>query len=261
MSFLEALFSTQNSESPQQPSVQTGTRSISLSTINLRDLARSVTVRTSGSLRGTNLRAEEEDEWEDDEDDEYSPEDQKDLVSGHQCFPPVKEPQKEGEELLRSGDFGRVGIKIRSRVNNRNLVKSVLNRATHPIPNFNKEDLLSVCVSFPYQNHELNWFYPPEPCSKHQWNCSCNLRGQHVHCPIFRWHINLIYRIRIMSNFLLTDSSFYYTCAQGILGDKSTMNNFRLTHFWAPFRLQAAYLRHEGAPERKCHRFFKTFPY
>jgi WD repeat-containing protein 23 len=114
-----------------------------LSGINLRDLARFVTVQTSDSPRRTNLRAEE-DEWEDEEDEEYIPEDQNDFVSGHEWYPPVKEAQKEGEELLYSGDFGGVGIKIRSRAKNRNLVRSVLNQAAHPIPNFKKEDLLSV---------------------------------------------------------------------------------------------------------------------
>jgi DDB1- and CUL4-associated factor 11 len=135
-------------------------RSISLSSVNLRDLAQFVTVRTR---RGTDLHAEEEeeeeeddDEW-DEEDEGYGPEDENDSVSGPQYFPPVKEAQKAGEELLYSGDFGRIGIKIRSRANNRNLVKSVLNRATHLIPNFNKEDLLSVCFNFLSQNHELNW--------------------------------------------------------------------------------------------------------
>ena len=200
----------------RQQSIQRGTRLVSLSGIDLRDLTRYVAIR---GLRGTNRREEEEEE--EDEDEEYDPEgydlDQDNHVSGHQWFPPVKEAQKEGEELLHSGDFGRVGIKIRSRANNGNLVKSVLNQATRPIPSLNKEDLLSVCCNFFYENHELNLFFYSEPRSKHQWNCSCNLRCQHVHCPIFRRHISFVYRIRIMSNFVLADSSFFYTCAQGTL--------------------------------------------
>lgn len=124
-------------------------RSISLSSVNLRDLAQFVTVRTR---RGTDPHAEEEDEEDDDEWDEEDegcgPEDKNDSLSSPQYFPPVKEAQKAGEELLYSGDFGRIGIKIRSRANNRNLVKSVLNRATHLIPNLNREDLLSVCFNF-----------------------------------------------------------------------------------------------------------------
>jgi hypothetical protein len=121
-------------------------------------LARYVTVRASSSPRGIN-RPEDEEEEEDEEEQyegDYNPEDQEDY--SHEWFPPVTEAQKLGEELLHSGDFGRVGIKIRSRANNGNLVKSVLNQATHPIPNFNKEDLLTVCFDFPYQNHDLNLF-------------------------------------------------------------------------------------------------------
>lgn len=107
-----------------------------MSGFNFRDLF--VTVRASSI----------EDEDDEDEYEEHNPEDQNDYPSIHQWFPPVKEAQKEGEELLYSGDFGRVGIKIKTRANNSNLVKSVLNRAAQPIPNLNKEDLLSVCFNF-----------------------------------------------------------------------------------------------------------------
>jgi WD repeat-containing protein 23 len=149
---LEALFSMQSNESPQQ-SIPRGTRLISLSGVDLRDLARYVTIRASSPPRETNRREEEEEEEEEEEgEEEYNSEDQEDFP----WFPPVKEAQREGEELLHSGDFGRVGIKIRSRANNGNIVKSVLNQATHLIPNLNKEDLLTVCFNFSYQNHELN---------------------------------------------------------------------------------------------------------
>ena len=117
-----------------------------MSSVHLGDLARFVTLQTRDSHRGNNFRDEE---WEDEQDEEDSPEDT-------DYFPPVNEAQKEGEELLHSGDFGRIGIKIRSRANNRNFVKLVLNQATHPIPNFHREDLLSVCLNLPYPNHELN---------------------------------------------------------------------------------------------------------
>ena len=105
--------------------------------INLRDLARFVTIRSL-------------EETEEEEEEEYDPE-----YRAHHWFPPVTEAQQEGKELLYSGDFGRVGVKIRSQANNGNLAKSVLNRAARPIPNLNKEDLLSVCFNFAYQAHEL----------------------------------------------------------------------------------------------------------
>lgn len=148
---VEALFSMQSNESPRQP-VPRGSRLISLSGVDLRDLARYVTIRANSSPHGINHRVEEEDDDEEDEydpeEEEYDPEDEE--INGRQWFPPTTEAQKEGEELLHSGDFGRVGIKIRSRANNGNLVKSVLNQATHPIPNLNKEDLLTVCFKFSY---------------------------------------------------------------------------------------------------------------
>ena len=208
---LEALFSMQSNENPPRQPIPRGTRLISLSGVDLRDLARYVTIRrASNSSRGINRLVEEEEEedegeYEEDEygedEEEYDQEDQE--GHGRQWFPPATEAQKEGEELLYSGDFGRVGIKIRSRANNGNLVKSLLNQASHPIPNLNKEDLLTVGFNFPPQNHELNLFYPPEPSSKFQWNCSCNLRCQHVHRSIFKRHIDFMYKIRIMSNFSL----------------------------------------------------------
>ena len=155
---LEALFSMQSNENPQQSSPR-GTRLVSLSGVDLRNLARYVTIRASNSPSETNRReeeAEEEEEEYEEYEEEYDSEDQGN--HSRQWFPPVKEAQKEGEELLHSGDFGRVGVKIRSRANNSNLVKSVLNQATHPIPNLNKEDLLTVCFNFSYRNHELNLF-------------------------------------------------------------------------------------------------------
>jgi hypothetical protein len=149
---LEALFSMQSNENPPQQPITRGTRLISLSGVDLRDLARYVTMRASSSPRGINRHEEDEDEegeeGEEEYEEEYDPEDIGNY--GRQWFPPVTEVQKEGEELLHSGEFGRVGIKIRSRANNGNLVKSVLNQATHPIPNFNKEDLLTVGFNFPY---------------------------------------------------------------------------------------------------------------
>lgn len=150
---LKALFSMQSNENPTQQQIQRGTRLGPLSGVDLRDLARYVTIRASSSPRGINRHEEEDhDEDEEDEDEEYEEEyDPEDLGNyGRQWFPPVTEAQKEGEELLHSGDFGRVGIKIRSRANNGNLVKSVLNQATHPIPNLNKEDLLTVGFKFLY---------------------------------------------------------------------------------------------------------------
>ena len=156
ISFSQALFSARSNESPQQTSIPRGTGSISLSGINIRDLARFGTVQTgSSSLGAADLHVEDEDEDEDDDEPDW--EDQDDDVSAHNWFPPVTEPQKEGEELLHSGDFGRVGVKIRSRANKSNLMKSVLNQAAHPIPSLNKEDLLSVCFNSPYQKHEPSW--------------------------------------------------------------------------------------------------------
>ena len=158
---LEALFSMQSDDENPQQSISRGTRLISLSGVDLRDLARYVTIRASSSPRETNRRqGEGEEEEEEVEEEEYNLVDQENYFSGNQWFAPVKEAQKEGEELLHSGDFGRVGIKIRSRANNANLVKSVLNQATHFIPNLNKEDLLTVCFNFPYQRHELNLLLP-----------------------------------------------------------------------------------------------------
>ena len=155
---MQALFSTQSNEGSFLTPIARGSPSISLSGLNLRDLVRFVRERAGDFPSvSSNYQQDEEEGDDDDEEEENNSEGPDDYDSARHCFPPVKEAQK-GEELLHSGDFGRVGIKIRSRANNCNLVKLVLNRASHPIPNLNKEDLLSVCFSFPYQNHELNKF-------------------------------------------------------------------------------------------------------
>jgi DDB1- and CUL4-associated factor 11 len=143
---MQALFSTQSNESSLLTPITRGAPSISLSGINLRDLVRFVRERAGDfpSVSSNYQQDEEEGDEDDEADEENNSEGPDDYYSARHCFPPVKEAHN-GEELLHSGDFGRVGIKIRSRANNCNLVKSVLNRAAHPIPNLNKEDLLSVC--------------------------------------------------------------------------------------------------------------------
>ena len=61
-----------------------------------------------------------------------------------QWFPAVTEPEKEGLELLTSGDFGRIGVKDRAQRKNPNIVKTILNRRSHPIPLQHREEVHSV---------------------------------------------------------------------------------------------------------------------
>lgn len=83
---------------------------------------------------------EDEDSDNDDDDDEYP-------ASSHwnkQWFPPHTEPQKRGVELLMSGEFGRVGNKLRSSRGSRNVSRLLLDRSCKPRGTLSREELTSV---------------------------------------------------------------------------------------------------------------------
>lgn len=61
-------------------------------------------------------------------------------------FPPVLQPNPAGEELLMSGDFGRVGPKLRKHPWQRNLARMVFDRPAMPT-SLTREHMLNVsCV-------------------------------------------------------------------------------------------------------------------
>ncbi|KAJ6520392.1 WD40-repeat-containing domain protein [Mycena sanguinolenta] len=111
------------------------------STVGGIDL-RGITIDDLNRLLGgsTEPEAEEEDAEEDEEDDE-------DAYfrafrnTGHgSYFRKVTEPQEAGVKLIHSGEFGRVGPKIRSRRNDLNIAKQLRARASQARPRFYKED-------------------------------------------------------------------------------------------------------------------------
>ncbi|KAJ6541801.1 WD40-repeat-containing domain protein [Mycena capillaripes] len=93
------------------------------------------------------LRAEPEEEEEADEDDDEEQYYNAFRNTGHsRYFREVTEPQEPGVRLLHSGDFGRVGNKIKSRRCDLNIAKQLRNRASQPRPRFYKEDYTSDLV-------------------------------------------------------------------------------------------------------------------
>ncbi|KAJ3879454.1 WD40-repeat-containing domain protein [Lentinula edodes] len=78
---------------------------------------------------------EDEDEVMEDDGDEY-------YATPRTVFtyPPATTPQAAGVHLIKSGEFGRVGPKIKARKNNRNLAAVFNNRLTNPHPVVYKED-------------------------------------------------------------------------------------------------------------------------
>jgi WD repeat-containing protein 23 len=115
-----------------------------LSGITLQDLARLMSVGTTTRVGDrVHIQPDDDEDYngaEDDDNEDYiNP-----RASAHQWYPPVSEPQKAGLELLASGDFGRVGVKARSRRNSHNILKPVLNKFYHPLPLTSREDLQSV---------------------------------------------------------------------------------------------------------------------
>lgn len=132
-----------------------GSRTFSLSGISLHHLTRLLRAASGGS--GPHLYFEEDDE-EDDDDETGIYEDDDDwgyetrTIGRPPWFEEVKEPVKEGVELLYSGDFGRIGPKCRSRRNAANLARHVLAQTSKAIPVSYREDFSCVCVTF---------YYPP----------------------------------------------------------------------------------------------------
>lgn len=88
------------------------------------------------------LQAIDDDDDDDDEDDYSSAFPSRTRQTRNQ-YDEVKEPQQVGLELLMSGEFGRVGNKVRSRAGRQNLAKIIRGRAasTRQMP---KEDLAAV---------------------------------------------------------------------------------------------------------------------
>jgi WD repeat-containing protein 23 len=68
--------------------------------------------------------------------------------TAHQWFPAVTEPQEAGLNLLMSGEFGRVGQRLRTD-NNMDVTRRLRDRATTPRYSNFKEDILSVCSPTP----------------------------------------------------------------------------------------------------------------
>ncbi|KAF8963925.1 WD40-repeat-containing domain protein [Flammula alnicola] len=158
---LSSLFSAQSAGGLQGSTGQGGGSAMRLSGITLQDLARLMSVGTPARV-GNRVIIQQDDDEEDDgnyideDDDDYSH-----AVHGSQC-----------------GDFGRVGVKHRTRGNNLNISRGVLNQFSRPVPVPNREDTLSNLVP--------------------------NTNGTTV----------ATYDANMYTAQFSDDSSFYYTCSQ-----------------------------------------------
>ncbi|KAF7347354.1 WD-REPEATS-REGION domain-containing protein [Mycena venus] len=187
-------------ESEEQPAAQTSRATRQMATIQailapfIRRQAASggSTVVGGIDLRGITLddlnrllRATEEPEAEATEGGEEDEEDSEDEYyrafrnTGHAAyFNKVTRPQEPGVRLIHSGDFGRVGPKIKSRRKDLNIAKQLRNRASQARPRFYKEDYTSDLVP--------------------------NSNGTTV----------AEYDANVYTAQYSTDSSFFYTCSQ-----------------------------------------------
>lgn len=144
---LAGLIAMQSGEE-SQPSINPGGGAfMRLSGITFQDLARLMSVGTATRV-GNRVHIEPDEDGDEDDEDHNGPEDVVDddyiRASAHQWYPPVKEPQKAGLELLANGDFGRVGVKARSRRNSYNILKTVSHKFYRPLPLTSREDLHTV---------------------------------------------------------------------------------------------------------------------
>lgn len=115
---------------------------IGLTGVTLYDLSR-LLAQSGHGLATIRNSAPNDDDDEADNDDEYSDP----YRQAHKWFPEVTKPQKAGVELLRSGDFGRVADKLRSRRSDINVAKLVYKRSLRPELVSYKEDYASVRIS------------------------------------------------------------------------------------------------------------------
>ncbi|KAG5716341.1 LEC14B protein [Termitomyces sp. T112] len=139
---LATMFAIQSAGGPQSPD-HGGSRNTGISGFNLQDISRWFIGR-GGATRGLALNDPDADGEEDDYDYEDDDDDYHALfnTSSRTSWkgPETTEPQKEGVELLNSGDFGRVGNKAQKRRNKTNIANIILNRTRRIRPVSNKED-------------------------------------------------------------------------------------------------------------------------
>lgn len=128
-------------------------------------------------LQVASRQGEEEENDEDYEDEDEDPYDGPNYAQ-EPFFPPVIEPKKEGLELLMSGEFGRVGNKMRARQDRFDLPMSVRAQRATQRPSVFKED--------------YNYSLIP------------NTNGTAV----------ASYTANVYTGQYSQDSSFYYTCSQ-----------------------------------------------
>ncbi|KAG1757821.1 WD40-repeat-containing domain protein [Suillus lakei] len=149
-----------------------------LRTISIQDLQR--------LLNSRSVESPTDYEEDDDDDDEMET-----VGEWHQpWFPPHKEPQQLGVELLMGGEFGSVSSKIRSRRNKRNISRMILDQSSRPrgaisrenmtsglIPNTNGTAVASYaanvyCGQFSkdFRLHIYDMTSPPSPYMKRQRN-------------------------------------------------------------------------------------------
>ncbi|KAJ7837378.1 hypothetical protein B0H14DRAFT_1100582 [Mycena olivaceomarginata] len=112
---------------------------------------RGITLDDLNQLLRSTAEPEEEagaaEEDDDDEEDEYY---RAFRNSGHSLyFRKVTEPQEPGVQLIHSGEFGRVGPKIKSRRKDLNIAKQLRSRASQARPRFYKEDYTSDLFQIP----------------------------------------------------------------------------------------------------------------
>lgn len=137
-----------------------------LRTVSIQDLQRLLNSRS----------VESPTDYEDDDDDDDEIEN---VGEWHQpWFPPHKEPQQPGVELLMGGEFGSVSSKIRSRRNKRNISQMILDQPSRPRGALSRENMTSELI--PNTNGTAVASY-----------------AANVYCGQFS-----------------KDSSFYYTCCQ-----------------------------------------------
>lgn len=175
---LGSLFSMQSGAS-LRASGGADRRTDGLSGISLQTLSR-ILFNTPRAFETSVEEDHDEDEGDDDDDDDgdepsYDTSFHRPMYS---WFSPHTEPQKEGVELLLSGDFGSVGLKINAVRKNLNITRSLLGRPHHPMP-------------ASYQEQYSNNLVP-------------NTNGTSV----------ATYESNVYTAQFSADSSFYYTCAQ-----------------------------------------------
>jgi WD repeat-containing protein 23 len=181
--------------------------------------SRRVTLEALQSLLNSNSAGSPEDDEDEYNDDEFG-QTARDGDWNQQWFPPHKDPQEPGVELLMGGEFGYVGPKIRSRKNKKNISRLMFNQSSRPRGALYRESIIGVCHPLCISWNELNLLQDLIPntsgtaVASYDSNVYCGQfsRGHHHSLPRSDHYLTSLYRFFVLL-YMLSRYVVYCYCS------------------------------------------------